>query len=91
MSVPEEPVFIHLFRQNPVFSYLPAFEIYRSCRTASDKHCFEKTEGNVPVKLLKLSFAYSFTLIYFMYAPNLSEPPPSGGHFDAKLPYLALG
>jgi hypothetical protein len=34
MRVPEEPVRIDLFRQNPVF-YLPAFEISRLCRTAS--------------------------------------------------------
>ncbi len=33
MRVPEEPVCIDLFRQNPVF-YLPAFEISSSCRTA---------------------------------------------------------
>jgi hypothetical protein len=34
--VPEEPVCVHLFRRNPVFSfYLPAFENSRSCRTAS--------------------------------------------------------
>jgi hypothetical protein len=37
MRVSEEPDCIHLFRQNPVF-YLPAFEISRSCRTASDVH-----------------------------------------------------
>jgi hypothetical protein len=35
MRVPEEPVCIDLFRKNPVF-YLPAFEISRSCRTASE-------------------------------------------------------
>ncbi len=35
MSVPGEPVCIYLFRKNPVF-YLPAFEISRSCRTASE-------------------------------------------------------
>jgi hypothetical protein len=34
MRVSEEPVYIYLFRQNPVF-YLPAFEISLSCRTAS--------------------------------------------------------
>jgi hypothetical protein len=38
MRVPEEPVCIHLLREIQFLPPLPAFEIYRSCRTASEQN-----------------------------------------------------
>jgi hypothetical protein len=62
MKVPEEPVFIYLFRQNPVF-YLPAFEISRSRRIPSGNIQIISTDFSLsplplPPAQMKVKFSY---------------------------------
>jgi hypothetical protein len=61
MRVSEEPVCIHLFRQNRFC--LPAFEISRSCRTASEKE--EKIDQSLCKKDLRhLSVNFVYILVF---------------------------